>query len=450
MIVWGKVEKACFLRYNISSKAHNFKIWRKKESMLLKTILNKTLDFKSFVFKKCRFGPSVRDCPTIEVEVIARKNTKGICSGCGVRRRGYDSLPVRRYEHIPLWGFLVFFIYAPRRVDCGKCGVKVEVVPWCRGKNRLTESYCWFLSNWAKCLSWKEVGDYFRTSWHHVFSAVKLAVEWGRERVDLSDISSIGVDEVLWHRGHKYLTVVYQIDQHCKRLLWVGKGRDAKTFEKFFKWFGQENTSKLKFICSDMWKAYMSIIAQKAGKALHILDRFHIVSHMSKAINKVRNQEVKKLKKDGKEPVLKDSKWIFLKRPENLTESQDQKLAQLLKQNLKTVRSYLLKEDFQRLWSYISPCWAAKFIDQWTKKVMYSKIEPMKDFAKLIRLHKPLILNWFRAKNKLSSGTVEGLNHKLKLTFRKSYGFRTYEATKIQLYHTLAQLPQPQFTHKFF
>jgi transposase len=418
--------------------------------MRLKTILNQTLKCKSFVFKKCQFGAPVGECPTIEVEVVPRKGSQAICSGCNQARPGYDSLSPRRFEHIPMWGFLVFFVYALRRVDCPKCGVKVEIIPWAKGKNQLTESYSWFLANWAKRLSWKEVGECFRTTWHHVFTAVKMAVEWGREQMDLSNISAIGVDEVLWHRGHKYLTVVYQIDHHCKRLLWIGKDRNAETFQKFFEWFEVDRIKKLKFVCSDMWKAYMNIIAEKAGNALHILDRFHIMAQINKAINKVRNLEVKKLKEDGQLPILKNCKWIFLKRPENLTESQDQKLAGLLKQNLKTVKSYLLKEDFQRLWGYISPYWAGKFIDRWTRKVMYSRIVPMKDIAKMIRRHKPLILNWFKAKRVVSSGAVEGLNNKLKLTFRKAYGFRTYKATEIQLYHTLGNLLLPKFTHKFF
>ncbi len=202
-----------------------------------------------------------------------------------------------------------------------------------------------------------------------------------------------------------------------------------------------------------MWKPYIEAI--KAIKSsvphiLHIVDRFHIISQMNKAIDKVRAEEVKNLKRQGNEPILRKTRWIFLKRPENLTESQDQTLAQLLKQNLKTVRSYLLKEDFQRLWEYVSPYWAGRFIDRWTRKVMYSRIKPMKKIAKMIRQHKPLIMNWFKAKKNISSGIVEGLNGKVKLTFKKAFGFRTFDATKIQLYHTLGDLPIPKFTHKFF
>lgn len=418
--------------------------------MLFKTILNQTLNYKYFVFGKVRFSKIIRGQPTIEIEIKPRKGNKAICSGCNHTGPGYDKLPERRFEHVPFWGFLVFFIYSMRRVDCPGCGIVVEKVPWVNGKHHMTKSYSWFLAMWARHLSWKEVAECYKTSWYQVFRSVEMAVRWGLSKRNLKNIGSIGVDEVLWHRGHKYLTLVYQIDNHCKRLLWVGKERTVKTLLRFFIWFGKERTKELKFICSDMWKPYLKVIKKKANLALHILDRYHIMAQINKAIDKVRAEEVRKLHDKGEEPTLKKSRWIFLKRPKNLTEKQDQKLADLLKQNLKTVKSYLLKEDFQRLWDYVSPVWAGKFIDQWTKKVMYSNIEPMKKIAKMIRKHKPLILNWFKAKKQISAATVEGLNNKLKLTFRKSYGFRTFEATETQLYHTLGGLPWPNFTHKFF
>ena len=418
--------------------------------MPIKTILNYTLNFKGFVFGKSYFGKERRGHPSIEIEIVPRKGSKAICSGCNKPRSGYDTLSPRLFEHISFWGFLVFFVYSMRRVDCPECGVKVESVPWANGKNHMTSSYSWFLAMWSRRLSWQEVAECFKTSWYHVFKSVEMAVEWGRARLDLSNIFSIGIDEVLWQRGHKYLTLVYQIDAHCKRLLWVGKERTVDTLFDFFKWFGKERTADLRFVCSDMWKPYLKVIKKKAKNALHILDRYHIVAQINKAIDKVRAQEVKKLKDNGQEPVLRNSRWIFLKRPENLTEKQDQKLSELLNLNLKTIKSYLLKEDFQAFWEYVSPYWAGKFLDRWTSKAMYSRIKPMKKVAKTIRKHKPLILNWFKAKKSISAAATEGLNNKLKLTFRKSYGFRTYRAAEIQSYHTLGDLSLPNFTHKFF
>ena len=174
------------------------------------------------------------------------------------------------------------------------------------------------------------------------------------------------------------------------------------------------------------------------------------MTQLGKAIDQVRAEEARKLKREGYEPILSSTRWLFLKRPENLTEKQASKLADLLRYNLKTLRSYLLKEEFQRFWGYKSWYWAGKFLDAWCTKTMRSKIEPMKKVAHQLRRHRPLLLNCFRAKGQLSSGVVEGFNDKAKLTTRKAYGFRTYRATEIALYHALGNLPVPKAAHKFF
>jgi len=416
--------------------------------MQLKTILNHVQKFKSFVYGTVRWVEHAGG-PALEVEVVERANGRARCSSCGRAAPGYDRLPVRRFEFVPLWGIKVFLLYAPRRVGCPACGVRVERLPWARGKHRLTDAYAWFLARWARRLSWKEVACVFRASWDSVFRSVEMAVEWGRAHQDLSGIESIGIDEISRRRGHCYLTLVYQIDAHCKRLLWVGKDRKIKTLLGFFRWLGKERSAGLKYVCSDMWKPYLKVIAKKADLAIHVLDRFHIMSHFSKALDEVRAGEAKALKANGYEPVLSKSRWLLLKRPENLTEKQEVRLAELLQYNLKSIRAYLLKEEFQLFWSYVSPHWAGRFLDSWCTKTMRSKIEPMKRVARMLRNHRTLLLNWFRAKGQLSSGVVEGFNAKAKLTSRKSFGFRTFHGAEIALYHALGALPEPEFTHRF-
>jgi len=243
--------------------------------------------------------------------------------------------------------------------------------------------------------------------------------------------------------------MVYQIDEGMRRLLWVAQHRKVSTLRKFFRWFGKERTKNLKFICSDMWQPYLNVIGSKAKSAVHILDRFHIMSNMNKALDEVRRQEARRMFEDGYEPVLAKSRWCILKRPENLTEEQDTKLAELLQYNLKTVRGYLLKEQFQLFWNYVSPSWAGKFLDRWCNRAMRSRITPMKKIARSLREHRELILNWFLAKGMVSTGAVEGLNTKAKLTTSKAFGYSSYEMTEIALYHTLGDLPEPEFTHRF-
>ena len=172
--------------------------------------------------------------------------------------------------------------------------------------------------------------------------------------------------------------MVYQLDEGCKRLLWIGPDRTAKTLLRFFRFWGKERTKSLQFICSDMWQGYLKVIAKKASHVIHVLDRFHVMQRINKAINKVRVEEVKQLEADGYQPHLKGGRWVLLKRPANLTEKQAVKLGELLRYNLKSVRSYLMREDLQRFWEYWSPAWAGKFLDQWCTRAMRSKIEPMK------------------------------------------------------------------------
>lgn len=417
--------------------------------MQLKSILNRIQFHHGFVFgsihlveKAARF--------ILEIEIRPRKRSRPLCSVCGKPGPGYDTLPVRRFEFVPLWGIAVFFLYAMRRVDCSRCGVKVERAPWVEGKNHLTVTYAWFLAKWAKRLSWKETADAFNTKWDNVFRSVKMAVVWGLANRNLDNITAIGIDEICWKKkGSKFLTLVYQIDNGCKRLLFVGKDRTKKTLLSFFEEFGPERSSLLRFVCTDMWKPYLLVVAEKAGQALNVLDRFHIMSHMNKAIDKVRTTEVKTLKAKGKDAVLTGSRWCLLKRPENCTEKQTAKLKELVAINLKTVRAYLLKEDFQRFWDYKSVWWATKFLDDWCKRTMRSQIDPMKKVARMLRNHQDLIFNYFRAKEQIALGAVEGLNNKAKVTTKKAYGFKSYEVIKLALYHTLGDLPEPVVTHKF-
>ena len=416
--------------------------------MQINYILNRIQKHNGFVYGQARLKKK-RIQMILEIEIRPRQNSHPICSGCEKKGPGYDTLPVRWFQFVPLWGMAVFFLYGLRRVDCPRCGVKVERVPWAQGKNHMTTTLAWFLARWAKRLSWKETAEAFQTTWDNVFRSVKMAVAWGLTHRNLENVTAIGIDEISWGKGPKYLTLVYQIDAGCRRLLWIGRERTQKTLRAFFEDFGQEAAARLRFICSDMWKPYLRIVAELAGQAVHILDRFHIMSQVGKAIDKVRAQEVKQLKAKGEEPVLTHSRWCFLKRPENLSDKQTVKLKELLALNLKTVRAYLLKEDLQRFWSYTTPGWAGRFLDEWCQRTLRSRIDPMKKVAKMLRNHRGLLLNWFRVKDRIALGAVEGFNNKAKLTTKKAYGFRSYEVVKIALYHTLGDLPQPTVTHKF-
>jgi len=415
--------------------------------MRLITLLNHCHHFPGFVYEKARLCPERR---TIEIDVRPRRGAKPVCSACHHPASGYDHLAVRCFEFVPFWGFMVLLLYRMRRVDCTTCGVKVEELPWATGKHHLTTAYMLFLAHWARKLSWQETAVAFRTSWDKVCQAVEYVVRFGLEHRELGAIAAIGVDEIQYAKGHKYLTLVYQIDQGATRLLWIGKDRTVASFTQFFDLIGKPLADAIHFVCSDMWKPYLRVIRERCVNAVNILDRFHIVAKMNEALDDVRAAEARRLKADGYQPVLKKTRWCVLKRKANLTTTQRFRLRDLLRYNLKTTRAYLLKEDFQQFWDYTSPTWAAKFLDDWCAQVMRSRLEPMKKVAATLRRHRELVLNYFRARKQFSSGVVEGLNNKAKLTMRKAYGFRTFRVTEIALYHALGKLPEPHLTHRFY
>lgn len=238
-------------------------------------------------------------------------------------------------------------------------------------------------------------------------------------------------------------------------MLHVSEGRSVKSLLRFFLMLKKEGKKRgrdliggIGFVCSDMWRPYLKVIAKKLPLALHILDRYHIVANLNKALDQVRAEEARKLAARGWD-VLKRSRWLLLRRRKRLSGKQRLKLRQILQWNLKTVRAYLLEEGLQALWEYRSPTHAGRFLDAWCRQAMRSRIEPIKKVARSLRGHREPILNWFRAKKLYNSGIVEGLNGLVKLRFRKAFGFRTFGAIEVALYHELGRLPEPKVAHRF-
>jgi transposase len=416
--------------------------------------LNCVQRFVGFVYREVRLHGHKGKPTSIEITLEPHRGIRGRCSACRRPAPGYDRLPERSWLFVPLWGIPTYFRYAPRRVACGEHGVVVEHIPWSEGKRAVTCAMMGYLARWARRMSWREVARTFHTSWEAVYRSVEWFVAWGLEHRDLRGVTAIGVDEIHWGRGKRadnFLTVIYQIDAECRRLLWVGRRRTQATLRRGLKTLGPEVVQGIRFVCSDMWKPYLQVIAAQVGQALHVLDRFHITSHLNQAVDQVRRAESSRLRSQSQKAAqqLKHLRWPLLRRGSRVRGRARQKLHILLASKLATARAWELKEAFAHFWQYKSENWAGAFLSCWCTRAMRSRLEPMKKMARMLRAHEPLILNWFRAKGEISSGPVEGLNNKIRVVTRRSYGFRTYEAMEIALYHNLGRLPEPESTHDF-
>ena len=421
-------------------------------NLTVTNILKRVLPLKGFRYQSARWvkGAGADAGAVIEVGLAARRGAKACCGRCGRQAPGYDCAEkARHWQFISLWTIQVYFLYALRRVECAHCGVRVERLPWASGKLQVCDALRIFLAQWARVLSWQEVAKRFQVKWNDVYGSVKWIVRYGLRHRDLDGIRALGVDEVCVAKG-KLWTVVYQIDEGARRLLWIGKDRKAATLEMIFNRLGWSRCAAVEFICSDMWRGYLGVIARRLPQALHILDRFHIRQNLGEAIDQIRRAETHAMARAGLAPLLKKMRWALLKHRRNWTKKEKNRMRELMGSGLRSLRAFLLVESFEHFWTYNSPTWADKFLKAWCQKVARSRLAPLQRVARSLAKHRALLLNYFLARKEYSSGVVEGLNNKLKLTLKKSYGFRTDLARKVALYHALAHLPEPHLTHSFF
>jgi len=407
--------------------------------MLIESIVRNTLGLKRHCVKKV-----IEMDGELLVYLAPNKRYKIICSHCGGKGPGYDTLKERQWKHVPIWGIPVNLVYKPRRVKCDSCGIKEELIPWSQGKSPLSIYLSVFLATWAKELSWQVVGRLFGFHWNTVRKAVKDVVDYGLKHREINKVLYIGVDEISRRKGHIYHTQVYDLKE--KRLLWSGEDRTAETLEAFCNEFGKENCDQIEAVCCDMWAPYVDVIKTRLPNALLVFDKFHIVRHLMDAVDTVRKEEARELKAEEPE-LLTKSRYIWLKNPWNLTNRQKARLSDLEKLNLKINRAYLLKEAFRKFWDYTYPAWAKKYLDLWFWWATHSRLEPMSDFAWMIRRHQENILSYFKIP--IDNGAVEAFNNKAKVISHRALGYRTENTFKLALYHGLGKLPMPKLTHTF-
>lgn len=408
--------------------------------MLIESMVRKTLGIKSHVVKQVEH---TKEEVLVALDLHRRRRLP--CSTCGTLGKVRDRLKARSWKHVPLWGIPVRLTYAPARVNCQTCGkVRVEDIPWAQGKCRLSSGLIWLLSTWCKLLPWKQVADLYDVHWNTVAAAVKQAVDYGLKHRDISSVLYIGIDELSRQKGHVYVTNVYDLTE--KRLLWSGEGREKDTLRAFFQEYGEALKQTVKGVCCDMWQPYADVLEEQLPEATLVFDRFHVMQKLMKAVDEVRSEEAKELKKTNPE-LLKRTRYLFLKNPERLTDKQRARLGHLEKLNLRTHRAYLLKESFREFWTYQTKGWGRQFLKKWFWWATHSRLKPMRDFAWMLRRHEEGVLNFL--KMRITNGVVEGMNNKAKVVSHRCYGFRTAKTYIIALYHCLGKLPEPELVHRF-
>ena len=402
--------------------------------MRLETFIRKSLRLKAHRVDGCTEVPGGME---VHCERLGTRRLQ--CGGCGRQtRRVADRRPERRWRDLRLRDQELTLVYAPYRVRCRTCGVRVERLPWAGPWQRITDALLRSIAELTRMVSWKEAAEYLRLNWKTIAAAVRRAVELGQQRRVWKPLRAIGIDEVSRSKGQKYLTLVYDLER--SRLVWAGEDRDAETTERFFTWLGKRRARSICIVCCDMWAVYVDAVKENLPRAILVFDRFHIVQHLNRAVDEVRRQTWRKL--EGPEKAdFKRTRWLWLKNPWNFRPEEKKRLSALVRWNLPIVRAYYLKEGFQRYWDYVQEGRAHPYLKQWLWWASHSRLKPFVKFARMIRSHLDGILVWTRLR--ISNAALEGMNNKVKAISHRAYGFRKVETYITAIWHGCGALPLP-------
>jgi transposase len=322
------------------------------------------------------------------------------------------------------------------RLRCPEHGVLTEAVPWADADSRFTFDFENTVGWLAREMNKTAIERLMKIAWRTVGRIVTRVVGRNLDTERLEDLYSIGVDEVSYRKGHRYLTVV--ADHGTGDVVWIGEKRSSDTLRSFFQELGPERCSQLKVVTIDMSEAYIKAVREEVPDAEIAFDPFHVVKLANEAVHDVRRDEARERKGSLEAKILKGSRWTLLKAPENLGEAETLKLAEVSRINRRVYRAYLLKEELRTLYD----CAADKadtHLDAWLAWASRSKLKPFVRLARTIRRHRVGVLAAIRLG--VSNGLLEGLNNKIKVIQRRSYGFHSVAALFAMIFLCCGNVP---------
>lgn len=404
--------------------------------MRLETFIRKSLGMKAHTIVQVKEQADGGLVAQVD-RLPGRRLACGECGGPAVKV-ATTRRPARRWRDLALRDAPLWLVYAPHRVWCPTCGLRVERIPWAEKWQRVTHALARAVATLARKLDWASVAAHFRLNWKTVASVVEAAVLWGLAHRRWVPLHQVGIDEVSRRKGQQYLTLVYDLER--RRVVWVGKDRDEATLQRFFAWLGPRCARAIQVVCCDMWRPYLAVVRTAVPQATVLFDRFHLTRYATDAVDTVRRQMWRQLA-EAEQPDFKRTRFLWLKNPENLAREERTRLSALLRLNAPIVKAYLLKEDLRRFWDYRSTAWAAAHLRQWLWRASHSRLGPFTKLAKTIRAHHDGILAW--TKLRVTNGALEGMNNKVKAISHRAFGFRTTWTYIANIYHCCAELPLP-------
>jgi transposase len=311
--------------------------------------------------------------------------------------------------------------------------VKQETLSWLAQSGRFTKRFEWFIGKQCRAMTVQEVARMNRLSWDQVR---RMDTSYMRDLLSkhppAKRLKAIGIDEVSIRKGHNYAIVVADLEQ--ERPIWMSSilGRAEEDMDRFFIEMGPIRSRRIRLAVMDMWKPFRNSLTHHAPQAEIVFDKFHVMGHLNNALDDIRRREYSRVSlKDRR--FIKGQRYTLLSHKANLDMDGRRSLNLLLKANKRLNKAYLLKESFGQLWDYNNPTWARKFFENWKAQLKWSRLRPYQKFVKLVERHWDGIVSYCRPDHKVSLGFMEGLNNKIRVIQRRSYGIRDMEYLRLKV-----------------
>ena len=355
------------------------------------------------------------------------KGSQFSCPACDQADCAVHDTKEKSWRHLNFFQHETYMTARVPRIKCSNCGVRLINVPWARAGSEFTLLFEAYIMILAPSMPVKRIAELVSEHDTRLWRMIQHHVDEAREEADYSDVKKVGVDETSSKRGHNYVSLF--VDLEKQKTIFATEGKDSATVELF-----KDDLSKhhgdpeaIVDVSCDMSPAFIKGVEENLINAAITFDKFHVLKGLNEAVDEVRRQEQKD------HPELKNSRYIFLKNPENLTDKQANRLEdiKLKNLNLKTMRAYQIRLNFQELWLQ-PPDQAQAFLKKWYFWATHSRIEPVKEAAYTIKRHWDGVLNWF--KSRINNGILEGFNSLVQAAKARARGYRTTEYLITMIY----------------
>ena len=362
------------------------------------------------------------------------------CPECG--RRGtivrVMSAP-RWWRDIPVCGWTVWLQHCPREIWCPTHGRVVEEIPWAGRFARVTYRFEYAMLKYCQIMTQKAAAQLLRIPRSTLSDVLHRTITRIRDGHRIRGLRTIGVDEISYAKGHKYATLVYDLDRSC--VVWVGPGKKRETIDIFFnEVLSDYQKEQIQWACCDMSEAFINAIADHCPNATLVLDRFHIVKALNNAVDEVRKEQWR-LAGGEQRQALKGLRWLLYRHSSTRSRKDTRTLKALDKGNRRIYRAWQLKDEFEQFWEYKAPWAAERFIRRWMTSALRSRLNPMRKFVNTLKQHYDGVLAFVGSR--LTNAIAEGLNRIVKIVKNRASGFRTLHAFTDMIFLTVGDVDIP-------